>query len=247
MALATRLMVVGDGDKATSSLISHLSNAGWEVTLFSSSGASAAHGQVLTGPLGSAANLVRILVDRRIEVVVDAGDPWDYLLHEDLDEACRAARLPLVVFRPTPPQKGVPGSWIQVNSPQEAADFVRRNGRHILVEGLTPAFPSEVFAEDRDNLYVFRPAPVRNVALPTRHRFSDPAPHKSDSSFHKAFFRDNQVDTIVMPESHAYSCDSLLDAARKHAIPVVMIGAPSVFSPRVFHATTVSELLRLVG
>ena len=227
--MRTRVLVVG-GAEGVGRLAAGLFRGGWEVTTVVPASVTVAYGRVLTGYHGGAAGLARTITEGRIEVIVDAAAPFDAELHADTAEAARATGVPMVAYAP-------PALAGAVNLPdaQAAAAWVARNAHHVLLDCADGVLDPTAFADDSDNLYVLRRAPAQAEAWPPRHRDVPDVPDVAGSvrdqgqkGEERAVLRDNQVDSVVLPDTGEAAHQVTLAAAESLGVPVVAVARPDV-------------------
>jgi precorrin-6A/cobalt-precorrin-6A reductase len=179
-------------------------------------------GEVRIGGFGGAEGLARFLVERGIDVVIDATHPFAAQMSAHAERACRDAGVPrLRLLRP--PWVAVPGDrWIEVASLAEAAqrlpDLARRVFLTIGRRDLRP------FAQ-LDLWFLVRTIEAPGV-LPLRqgHWLAGRGPFAVEDEI--ALLQMHAIEALVTKASGGGATYAKLVAARQLGLPVLMMRRP---------------------
>jgi precorrin-6A/cobalt-precorrin-6A reductase len=176
------------------------------------------------GGFGGAQGLARWIADERIDAIVDATHPFATRISDNVVRAARTSGVPLLSLM-RPPWKACAGDrWIRVESAREAATALGDQ-------------PCRVFLTvGRLELPAFRAAPqhdylVRTIDAP------DPSalPERAELLLQRGPFdevsetmlmRDRGIEILVAKNSGGAATYAKVAAARRLALPVVMIERP---------------------
>jgi precorrin-6A/cobalt-precorrin-6A reductase len=180
-------------------------------------------GEVRIGGFGGAEGLARFLVERGIDVVIDATHPFAAQMSAHAERACREARVPrLRLLRP--PWVPVPGDrWIEVASLAEAArrlpDLARRVFLTIGRRDLRPFVQLDLW-------FLVRTIEAPGV-LPLRqgHWLARRGPFAVEDEI--ALLQTHAIEALVTKASGGGATYAKLVAARQLGLPVLMIRRPS--------------------
>lgn len=180
-------------------------------------------GEVRVGGFGGAGGLARFLVERGIDVVVDATHPFAAQMGAHAEQACREAGVPrLRLLRP--PWVAVSGDrWIEVADLAEAAELLPALGRRVFLT--VGQRDLEAFA--RLDLWCL----VRTIeppgVLPLRHGqwLAGRGPFAVADEL--ALFQAYAIEALVTKASGGGSTYAKLVAARHLGLPVVMVRRPA--------------------
>ncbi len=184
-------------------------------------------GDLVVGGFGGARRLKAFLLERRIDLVVDATHPFAIRIARNARRAACAARVPrLKLWRP--PWTSGPGDrWIDAADAAEAGVAASRLGQRPFVSlGARGPDRFDVRAFER---VVFRAIGAR-PHLPDRSTFvAGRGPFRVADEI--ALFREHRIDVVVTKNAGGPATAAKLEAARRLALPVVMIRRPPTPPP----------------
>jgi precorrin-6A/cobalt-precorrin-6A reductase len=180
-------------------------------------------GRVITGGLGGAAGLARLLRAERFDALIDATHPFAATVSANAAEAAAGLHLPLLVLR-RPGWQPVPGDrWHRVATVQNAAALLPALGSRVLL------------TTGRRHLAPFTARPgvfllVRSVEPP------EPAPPANCRVLlargpfgldeERELLREHRIDVLVTRDSGGAATAAKLTAAREAALPVIVVRRP---------------------
>ena len=180
-------------------------------------------GRVRTGGFGGADGLARYLRETRIDLVVDATHPYATQISANARVACEAAGVPRLMLLRPPWAMQAGDAWVVVSDAAEAArrlpDFGNRalltlgSGDVSAFAGLAGVFLLLRVAEEPD-----RPP------LPGAEWIVGRGPFVEADEFR--LLTEWRIDVVVSRNSGGAATRGKIDAARRLAIPVIMIERP---------------------
>lgn len=181
-------------------------------------------GDVRIGGFGGAAGLGDYLLDDDIRLVVDATHPFAAAISGHAAEACRGAGVPLLhLIRP--PWAPVAGDrWTEVPDMAAAADAVMRLGKRVFLSVGRQDLPA--FAHMNEVWFLVRTIePLKGAApLADCTLIQGRGPFREDDEV--TLLRDHAIDLVVSKNSGGNATYAKIAAARRLALPVVMIERP---------------------
>ncbi|MEU8897449.1 cobalt-precorrin-6A reductase [Nocardia sp. NPDC048505] len=196
-------------------------------------------GEVRVGGFGGADGLRDWLADNAIDVVVDATHPFAGRISEHAALAADARGLPLLHVR-RPGWTEVPGdSWIRVpDLPAAAAALTGLGERVFLTIGRQGV---SAFAALDAHWFLIRAIDPPVDAVPARHELLlARGPFALEQEV--ALLAERRIEVLVTKDSGGTLTEAKLEAARRAALPVVVVdrpalpaGAPVVDSARAAH------------
>ncbi|HEX2300810.1 MAG TPA: cobalt-precorrin-6A reductase [Pseudonocardiaceae bacterium] len=202
-------------------------------------------GQLRIGGFGGRAGLLRWLRDQQIDAVVDATHPFAAAITAAAAEVTEQLGVPFVLLRRPGWQAGPGDDWHWVGSLDEAAARLPGLGRRVfLTTGRTGL---AAFAVLDDVWFLVRaisppaPLPARCAVILDRGPFT--------VSGELELLRRHRIDVLVTKDSGAEMTAAKLVAARRLAVPVLLVRRPPLpVTPAVQVMTTGAEVLsRLRG
>jgi precorrin-6A/cobalt-precorrin-6A reductase len=181
-------------------------------------------GRLRTGGFGGSAGMTAYLVAARIALVVDATHPFAARISAEAQEACAAARVPLLTLdRPTW-QRHLEDRWIAVADLAEAATRLPHLGRRVFVS--TGARELEAFAGLDEHFFLVRliAPPVAPLPLRSYRLLLGRGPFDLDSE--RRILDENVIDALVVKASGGAATEAKLVAARERRLPVLMVQRP---------------------
>lgn len=189
-------------------------------------------GSVRAGGFGGAGGLARYLEEKCIDLLVDATHPYASRMSANARVACEAMGVPRIMLSRPPWTIGPGDHWIPVADATDAARRVPEVGSRAFVamgSGHASAFGdiSGVFlllrlAEEPEA------PPVPGAAW-----IVGRGPFRESDEFR--LLRDWRIDVVVCRNSGGTATRGKIDAARKLAIPVIMIRRPAPEPGRCTH------------
>ena len=181
-------------------------------------------GKVRTGGFGGAEGLAGYLRDMRIDLLVDATHPYAARISANARMACEAAGVPRLTLLRPPWQRQKGDNWIAVSDAREAARRIPEFGRRVFLT-LGPGDLS-AFAGIGDASILLRVAeePER-PPLPGADVVVDRGPFEEDAEYR--LLAERRIDVVVSRNSGGSATIGKITAARKLALPVIMIERPA--------------------
>ncbi|MCM1975037.1 MULTISPECIES: cobalt-precorrin-6A reductase [Streptomyces] len=182
-------------------------------------------GEVRIGGFGGAEGLARWLREERVDALVDATHPFAEEITSNAARAAAATGVPSVVLRRPGWQPGPEDRWSPVPSLSAAADLLPALGRRIFLTTGRLGLPA--FAHLTDLHFVVRsveppdpPLPPRTEVLLAR------GPFTADEE--TALLSAHCIDVLVTKDSGGTATSAKLTAARRLALPVVVVQRPAL-------------------
>lgn len=176
------------------------------------------------GGFGGIAGLEAWLRDHAIDAVVDATHPYADQISRHAVAACQALSVPLASIRRAAWQRQAGDHWIEVSSADDAASALGADPARVFLT--LGRLELAAFAAAPQHHYVARTIdPPGDVALPPDIRFvHDRGPF--DEATEQAFLTRERIAFVVSKNSGGAATYPKIAAARRLAIPVVMIARP---------------------
>jgi precorrin-6A/cobalt-precorrin-6A reductase len=240
----TRALILG-GTADASSLAAEIARAGIDA-IYSYGGRTRAPADqplpTRVGGFGGVSGLAETIRREGITHLIDATHPFAAEMSRNAIEACAATSTPLIALERAPWAKGPGDNWIDVADVTGAAAAL-------------PAGPANVFlAIGRQHIAPFATRPQHAYTL----RFVDPPeaplPFAADVIVSRGPFtleselemmRARAITWIVARNSGGDGARAKIDAARKLALPVIMIARPQL--PQRPRVESVEEVMRWLG
>ena len=181
-------------------------------------------GKVRSGGFGGAEGLARYLRDERIDLLVDATHPYAARMSANARTACEAAGVPRLTLLRPPWEKQAGDNWIAVPDAREAARRLPEFGSRAFVT--LGSGDLSAFAGIRDIAILLRVAeqPAR-PPLPGAEIIVGRGPFAADAE-HRLLAR-RRIDVVVSRNSGGRSTVGKITAARRLALPVIMLNRPA--------------------
>jgi precorrin-6A/cobalt-precorrin-6A reductase len=182
-------------------------------------------GETRRGGFGGAAGLAAYLGAAPIDLVIDATHPFAVQISEAARTACRALRLPLLILaRPAwAPQPG--DRWIEVADAAAAARILPAIGRRAFLTIGRSALAA--FAGLTDLYFLVRLVDPPEMALPLRGYDFILSRGPFTVAEERGIMARHAIDVLVTKASGGDATAAKLEAARRDAIPVVMLRRPA--------------------
>ncbi|MDT0433274.1 cobalt-precorrin-6A reductase [Streptomyces sp. NPDC005840] len=200
-------------------------------------------GEVRVGGFGGAEGLAAWLRDHRVDALVDATHPFAGTITANAARAARETGVPALVLRRPGWTPGPGDRWHPVPSLSAAADALPALGRRVLLT--TGRLGLAAFAHLTGLEFVARsveppapPLPPHTEVLLARGPFT--VDDETD------LLRDRRVDVLVTKDSGGAATAPKLTAARRLALPVVLVTRPAP-PPGARIAPDVPSALDLLG
>ena len=196
---------------------------------------------VRIGGFGGVEGLMRYLADQHIALVIDATHPFAAAISRNAFQACRASAVRyLHLVRPAWVEQ--PGdAWTVVSDIRAAAQALQPGQRVFLTIGSGELQP---FAESASKIYfIARMIEPPSEPLPDGFQIVLARPPFSLGD-EIAFLRDRAIDVLVTKNAGGRSTYAKIEAARRLALPVVMVERPKDVPPP--DADTVDAMLDLM-
>ena len=182
-------------------------------------------GDVRIGGFGGAEGLATWLREERVDALVDATHPFAAAITANAARAAAATGVPAVVLRRPGWRPGPEDRWHPVPSLDAAADLLPSLGRRVFLT--TGRLGLAAFAHLTDLHFVVRsveppepPLPPRTEVLLARGPFT-----VADET---ALLQVHCVDVLVTKDSGGAATAAKLTAARRLALPVVVVRRPAL-------------------
>jgi precorrin-6A/cobalt-precorrin-6A reductase len=181
-------------------------------------------GEVRTGGFGGADGLAQYLKDARIDAVIDATHPFAAAISRHAAEACGLVGLSRVQVQRPPWTAQDKDRWIEVDDVDEAARILPQHGRRAFLTIGRQELAA--FAGVRDVWFLVRliDPPAEPIALSSFELISQRGPFEADAE--EALMREHAVEVLVSKNSGGTATYGKIEAARRLAVPVVMIRQP---------------------
>ncbi|MDC0767197.1 cobalt-precorrin-6A reductase [Streptomyces sp. HD] len=200
----------------------------------------AVEGDVRIGGFGGAEGLADWLRAEHVDTVVDATHPFAESITANAARAARATGVPAVVLRRPGWRPGPGDRWYEVASPAEAAAVLPGLGHRVFLT--TGRLGLAAFAHLTDLHFVVRsveppepPMPPHTEVLLARGPFTP-----ADET---ALLHEHRIDVLVTKDSGGTATSAKLTAARRLALPVVVVRRP----PLPADVETVPDVAGVLG
>ncbi|WP_315799158.1 cobalt-precorrin-6A reductase [Bradyrhizobium sp. SZCCHNRI3043] len=176
------------------------------------------------GGFGGIAGLEAWLRDHAIDAVIDATHPYADQISRHAVAACHALSVPLASIRRAAWQRQAGDRWIEVDSADDAASALGADPARVFLS--LGRLELAAFGAAPQHRYVARTIdPPGDVLLPSDIRFvHDRGPF--DEPTEEAFLIQERIAFVVSKNSGGAATYPKIAAARRLAIPVVMITRP---------------------
>lgn len=176
------------------------------------------------GGFGGSAGLAAWLKEEQIAAVIDATHPFAVNISANAVSATTSTGIPLGSLR-RPAWEARPGDrWTVVANADEAAAALGKMPRRVFLTAGRLELPA--FASAPQHTYLARTIdPPGDVPLPPRIRFlADRGPFDADAE--ATLLTSERIDVLVSKNSGGGATHAKIEAARRLALPVVMIARP---------------------
>jgi precorrin-6A/cobalt-precorrin-6A reductase len=176
------------------------------------------------GGFGGIAGLEAWLRDHAIEAVIDATHPYADQISRHALAACQILSLPIASIRRAPWQRQEDDHWIEVETAEAAASAMGAEPARVFLS--LGRLELSAFVVAPQHHYIARTIdPPGDIALPPDIRFVyDRGPF--DDTREETFLATERVAFVVSKNSGGAATYPKIAAARRLAIPVVMIARP---------------------
>ena len=176
---------------------------------------------VVSGGFGGAAGLAHWLIDRRIDLLIDATHPFAAIMSRHAAGASRQSGVPLIALRRPAWQRQTGDRWTEAANPAGAIAALGPNPRRVfLALGRQEAHAADA-APWHDYLVRSVEPIVPPLTVPSAHYILDRGPFAQDHDL--ALLRDNGIDAIVAKNSGGAASYGKIAAARDLGIEVILI------------------------
>lgn len=180
-------------------------------------------GEVRVGGFGGPQGLARWLAEQRVGAVVDATHPFAERISGSAAQACKAVGVPLLRLDRPGWKERDGDAWHWVDGLPAAAALVPRLGSRVLLttgrQGLA------AFADVADAWFLVRCVEPPSPPLPPRHRLViDRGPYTLGGEL--ALIDAHDIELVVTKDSGGHHTEAKLDAARRRALPVIVVRRP---------------------
>ena len=195
---------------------------------------------VRTGGFGGAAGLAAHLEAEGIDALVDATHPYAAVMSLNAAQAAAAAGVPLVALR-RPRWTAAPGDrWTEVADAAGAVDALGQISRRVfLALGRQDIAP---FARAPQHFYLVRSVEPVEPPLAVPQAAYDVARGPFSEADDRALLSRHRIDVVVAKNSGGEATYGKIAAARRLALPVVLLRRPAP-PPGVPAAETVDEVV----
>jgi len=178
-----------------------------------------------SGGFGGVTGLETWLNDNGIAAVIDATHPYAVQISAHAVAACNALAIPLASIMRAPWPREAGDAWIEVATPQAAAQALGRNRERVFLS--LGRLELAAFAAAPQHHYIARTIdPPGDIALPPDIRFVyDRGPF--DGGKEESFLRNERIGIMVSKNSGGSATYPKIAAARRLKLPVVMIARPA--------------------
>ena len=176
------------------------------------------------GGFGGAGGLRDFLLAERIDAVIDATHPFAEQISANAENACAAARIPLLVFT-RPPWRREPGDrWIEVDVVDAAVEALGKERRIVfLTQG---RLQLAAFARAPQHRYIVRAIDRPEDFDTLREARLILARGPFAGSDEERLMREEGVEILVSKNSGGAATYAKIEAARRLGVAVVMMTAP---------------------
>lgn len=238
------VLILG-GTREASDLAAQLANRS-DLRVITSFAGRTAHPQAVAGEtriggFGGIVGLTSYLSDTGIDLLVDATHPFAITISTHAAEACQRTGTPMMSFV-RPPWQPVDGDkWQTVASLEEACTLLPAASRAFLALGHQHI---AVFSRRSDVHCIIRMVDPPAENLPFR-AVELIVGKPGDISQEEDLLRSRSIDHLVCRNSGGGASYAKIEAARRLAIPVIMIERPPVSAGHAFD--TIADLAAAIG
>ncbi|WP_298914331.1 cobalt-precorrin-6A reductase [uncultured Roseobacter sp.] len=178
------------------------------------------------GGFGGVDGLVAFLRSEKITHVVDATHPFAAQMSFNAVEACARTDIPLTALTRAPWCSVVGDSWTHVRDIPEAVATLHGPPERVMLA--IGRMHLADFAPNPQHFYLLRlvDPPQEPPPFPDHHVLVDRGPFDSDSDL--ALMREHRISRVVSKNSGGTGAYAKIAAARRLAVPVIMIDRPPV-------------------
>jgi len=186
-----------------------------------------------SGGFGGVDGLIDYLERRQIEAVIDATHPFAAQMSRNAEEACARLALPLVVLTRAAWEPVEGDRWLEVADANEAASALGEAARRVFLTIGRLSLPA--FAAAPFHHYLIRAieGPEGLDALPHHELILARPPFTAEDE--EQLMREKMIDVLVSKNSGGEATYAKVAAARRLALPVVMIRRPKPAGTPVLH------------
>lgn len=181
-------------------------------------------GEVRSGGFGGAEGLARYLDEARIDLLVDATHPFAAAISRHAAEACGVAGVPRLQLRRPPWAARAGDRWVEVESVEAAARALPAHGARAFVTVGRQEVAAFAAAPGIWFLIRLIDPPAEPIALAAFELIRARGPFEAAAE--EALMRKHAIDVLVSRNSGGAATYGKIEAARKLAIPVVMVRPP---------------------
>jgi precorrin-6A/cobalt-precorrin-6A reductase len=177
------------------------------------------------GGFGGVEGLTRFLRDEAFEAVVDATHPFAAQMSRNAAQACRLAAIPLLRFEPPAWERVAGDDWTEVPDIPAAARLLAPPGppaRRIFLSIGRLEVASFQIAPQHD--YLIRAIDPFDPGLPQARVLTARGPFQLEDE--QRLLQHERIDLLVSKNAGTPSTYPKLEAARRRAIPVIMVQRP---------------------
>jgi precorrin-6A/cobalt-precorrin-6A reductase len=180
---------------------------------------------VRIGGFGGAAGMARYLREERVDLLVDASDPFAARLSAEAREACACAEVPRLQLYPRPWRPTPLDRWIVVEEVAAAARAVRHVGRRAFLSVGSAALDGFAGLHEVNFLVRLAAPPRRRLPLRFYELAIGPGPFSPAAERH--LLELHAIDVVVARATGGAAAAAPLVAAREASLPVVMLRRPA--------------------
>jgi precorrin-6A/cobalt-precorrin-6A reductase len=185
------------------------------------------------GGFGGVEGLKRYLEDERVTHVIDATHPFAAQMSANAQTACKALRLPLIVYAREPWRPAPGDKWIAVENNAAAARAIGAAPRRVFLTIGRQGVADFRAAPQHDYLLRVIEPPEAGDLPPTCDVIYARGPFTRDDEI--ALMREKRIDIVVSKNSGGALTYAKIEAARALGLPVVMIAPPAREGVSVVH------------
>lgn len=223
-----RLLILGGTGDAASLAEALTASFGGELEVISSlagrtNAPNPLPGRVRTGGFGGAGGLARYLRETGIDLLVDATHPYATQISANAREACEAAGVPRLLLLRPPWEKQTGDTWIEVSDAAQAARRIAEFGKRVFLA--LGSRDLSAFAGIVDARLLLRVAEQpEEPPLPGAELIVGRGPFAEADELR--LLNERKIDVVVSRNSGGGATVGKITAARRLAIPVIMIARP---------------------
>ena len=240
MAEARRLLILGGTGEAAALAhrLGKVPNLGIVTSMAGRTRAPAAvPGELRVGGYGGAEGLARYIMERPIDLVIDATHPYAARMTENAAAACAASGVPRLLFSRPPWQEQPNDRWVRVPDAAGAARALPDLGRRVFLS--TGRQDLEPFGGLADLWFLVRliEAPEEPLPLANYELVLGRGPFAAEDE--AALMQEHGIAVVLSKNSGGQATYGKIEAARRLGLPVVMIARPPLPPGEILH--TVDE------